>query len=100
VTLHDAQIAAKFNADPATTLSNGLVRGFLSEADADATIIPPSNPLIGSQPLSSLLPGGSGNCEPHSDKDVDGDTVGWWFYFNFTAARVGLETIFADGFDG
>jgi hypothetical protein len=100
VALHDAQIAATFDANPATTLSNGLVRGFLSEADADATIIPPSYPAIGGQPLSSILPGGNGNCAAHSDKDVDGDTVGWWFYFNFPAARVVLEPIFADGFDG
>lgn len=98
VPLRDAQIAATFIGNPASNLVNGLVRGFISEADANAIIVPPTLPLIGGQPLSSLLPGGSGNCAAHSDKDVNAGVQGWWFYLNFPAARVTLVDPFANGF--
>jgi hypothetical protein len=88
VTLSDAQIAATYVGSPASTLANGLVRGFISEADANNTTIPNTFPVVGGQPLSALLPGGTGNCAAHSDKDMNGAVVGWWFYFNFPAATV------------
>lgn len=90
ITLRDARVAATYVGNPATTLSNGLLMGFISEADANATIIPSSFPLVGGDPLSSLLPGGNGNCRnsvPHSDKDVNNAVMGWWFYLNFPAVR-------------
>jgi cysteine-rich repeat protein len=88
ITLQDAQVAATYVGNPATTFTNGLLRGFITEADANATIIPSSFPLVGGMPLSSLLPGGSGNCASHSDKDTNGGVMGWWFYLNFPASRV------------
>ncbi len=71
-----------------TGISNGLMMGFISEADANTTIIPASFPLVGGQPLSALLAGGSGACPNYSDKETVGGVVGWWFYLNFPAARV------------
>jgi cysteine-rich repeat protein len=44
ITLHDAQVAARYVGNPATSMANGLLRGFISEADANATIIPASFP--------------------------------------------------------
>jgi hypothetical protein len=65
-----------------------LLVGFISQADADATILPDSLPLVNGQRLSSLLAGGTGACPNYSDKDVDNAVVGWWFYLNFTAPKV------------
>lgn len=90
VTLEDARIAGRYSGSPATGLVNGLVRGFISEANADATILPSSLPVVGGQPLSSILPGGTGNCSSGDDRDIgpDGSTVGWYFYMNFVATEV------------
>jgi cysteine-rich repeat protein len=94
ITLHDARIGARYSGNPATGLTNGLLMGFISETDANATTIPDSFAIVGGQPLSSLLPGGQGNCNcngncgtDRDDKDVNG-VVGWWFYLNFTASKV------------
>jgi hypothetical protein len=103
VTLTDAQIAATFDGNPAQGLVNGLMRGFLSEADADATIIPATVPLIGGRPLSSVLAGGTGACPAFSDKDTGpGGVSGWYFYLNFPAQRLDEDPFaqgFADGFE-
>jgi len=92
-TLHEAQLGARYVGSPATTLSNGLMRGFLTEADADVATLDPTLPLVGGNPLSSVLPGGTGNCAGHSDIDMGpdgagGTTTGWWFYLNFPADLV------------
>jgi hypothetical protein len=87
VTLDAASVAATYVGDPATAEVNGLVRGFISEADADATIIPASYPLVGGKPLSSLFPGGAGNPSSHDDRDIRAGVTGWWIYLNFTASR-------------
>jgi hypothetical protein len=88
ITLNNARVGATFVGNPAMNLLNGLLIGFISETDANNTIIPASFPLVGGQPLSSLLPGGSGNCAGHNDKDINSGVMGWWFYLNFTAPRV------------
>lgn len=98
LTLRDARIAATFVGNPATNLANGLLSGFISETDANSTILPSVLPLIGGQPLSALLPGGNGNCAAFNDKDVNNGVMGWWFYLNFTAPAVTLLDPFADGF--
>ncbi|MBK9032872.1 MAG: hypothetical protein IPL61_16640 [Myxococcales bacterium] len=87
ITLRDSRIAATYSGNPATTTVNGLLMGFISEADANATILPSTLPLVGGQPLSSLLPGGMGNCSSRDDRDMNGTVRGWWFYLNFTAPR-------------
>jgi cysteine-rich repeat protein len=87
ITLHDARIAATYSGSPATNIVNGLLIGFISEADADATTLPMSLPVVGGHPLSSVLPGGTDNCAGYSDKDLDNGITGWWFYLNFTAPK-------------
>jgi len=87
VTLTSAQVAARYVGNPAMSMTNGLLRGFISEADANATIIPASFPIVGGRPLSSLLAGGTNACPGHSDKDTNNGVVGWWFYMNFPATR-------------
>jgi hypothetical protein len=94
--LRSFRIAATYVGVPAGTLVNGLMRGFLSEADANATILPASFPLIGGQPLSTLFPGGdppgtgNTNCASHSDVDLGpSGERGWWMYFNFAASPAG-----------
>jgi cysteine-rich repeat protein len=93
ITLQSARIAATYSGTPPTALLNGLLIGFISEADANATIIPASFPLVGGKPLSLLLPGGDPagpdkNCATHDDKDMNNGVSGWWFYLNFRATRV------------
>ena len=89
VTLQDARMGATYVDDPATGETNGLLLGFISEADADSTIIPANVALVGGQPLSSVLPGGTGNSASHSDLDTNGEVPGWWFYLNFVATATG-----------
>lgn len=67
------------------TLGNGLIRGFLSEADADQIVLPPE---LGGAVLSSLLPGGTGNCAAGDDRDMLDGVSGWWFHFEFEAVAV------------
>ncbi len=89
VTLQDLQIAASFLGTPVPTqLESGLIRGFISEADADALLLPDELPIVGGQPLSLLLPGGTNNCAEGDDRDLHNGVLGWWFYFNYTAERV------------
>ncbi len=87
ITLRDARVAATYVGNPATALSNGLLMGFISQADANTTIIPASFPLVGGMPLSALLPGGTNNCAAHNDRDLNNGVMGWWFYMNFPATR-------------
>lgn len=88
VPLLDAQIAARFGGSPASALADGLLRGFVREADANQIVI--SNPALpgGSATLASLLAGGAGNCSARNDKDLLRGEPGWWFYFNYTAEPV------------
>lgn len=85
--LQKVQLAGTYNGDPATTVSSGLLRGFLTETIANATTLP-NLPLVGGKPLSEVLPGGANNCAPSSDKDMEDGAPGWWFYLNFQATRV------------
>lgn len=79
--------AATYDGDPATRLVNGSLRGFLSEAHADATTV--DVPILGEVPLSSLLPGGTDCCADHDDRDEDeGGASGWYVYLTFTAEEV------------
>ncbi len=77
----------------ALILDQGLHKGFISEATAEATMIPPDVPQIGGQTLAQLLPGGLDNCAVTDDRDVgpDGVTSGWWFYFNSESDLVELQ---------
>jgi hypothetical protein len=90
VPLTEARVGATYVGNPATNMVNGLLEGFISEADAEATIIPATIPVVGGQSLAAILPGGMGNCSTGDDRDLgpDGVTMGWWLYFNFTATQV------------
>lgn len=91
VTLSDAQLAATYGEDEEADprLTSGLIRGFISEADADALTLPDDIPVVGGDPLSSLLPGGSGNCADHDARVVGpDDELGWYFYLNYEAEVV------------
>jgi cysteine-rich repeat protein len=88
ITLHDATIGAVYENNPATGLMRGLIRGFVTEADAESTIVP--LPILGDMTLASLLPGGKDNCWQPSPMTGDKDTgpggkSGWYFYLNFSA---------------
>lgn len=85
VLLRGTVVGATFSGNPPTSLVNGLLAGFLTEADADATILPAELPLVGGQALSILFPGGTGNCAGHDDRDTYQDESGWWVFFNFVA---------------
>ena len=99
ITLIDARIGGEWFGSPATEIRDGMIRGFLSEAAADTTIIPEGTTGIDSidgEPLSALLRGGTGSCSQPAPATGDTDTytppggtaiTGWYFYLNFTAAR-------------
>lgn len=82
VPLQDARIGARFGVDG---LEDGLIFGFLREADADLIMLPPD---LGGGALSSLLSGGTGNCAVVSDLDLHLGETGWWFYLNYDAPTV------------
>ena len=93
ITLRDAQIAAVYQSDPATGLSSGLIRGFLTTADAEATNLNVSGFNIN---LAGVLPGGKNACKDPApatgDRDVGpGGADGWWFYVNYTAQQVDYQ---------
>ena len=89
IALEDVEQGATFVGAPATGLVDGLITGFLSETDADLIVLPATLPIVGGQPLSSLLPGGTNSCAPTNDRDTGpGGVTGWYFYFNFTAHEV------------
>ncbi|MHC5064423.1 MAG: hypothetical protein ACYTG5_10665 [Planctomycetota bacterium] len=94
VPLQDAQIGGKYVGNPPTQITEGLIRGFLSESVAGSTTLPAELPLIGGQSLASVLAGGIGNCSPTDARDVgpDGQTMGWWFYMNYTAETVDVSS--------
>jgi hypothetical protein len=78
--LKDAQISATYSGDPATTLTTGLLRGFVTKADADVILLPDSLPVVGGNPLSTVL-------KPE-DMDTNDNVDGWWFYLSLEAAVV------------
>ncbi|HET6463646.1 MAG TPA: FlgD immunoglobulin-like domain containing protein [Candidatus Krumholzibacteria bacterium] len=96
LTLHNVALGATYSGNPANGLVNGLIRGFVSESEANSTILPASMPLVGGQPLSILFPGGDPpgpalNCASWSDKDLldlNPGFPGWYVYLNFTAVKV------------
>jgi hypothetical protein len=91
LSLEDVRVAATYVGDPVTAGKNGLIRGFISETTADATIIPSNVPLAGGKPLSSVLPGGKDCPAAHDDRDEHEGVTGWWFYFNLSATKTTWE---------
>src|SRR6185503_19462381 len=92
LTLYDARVGAQYSGDPATGLTTGLIRGFVTEEDAKVTIVPLQDLAGGSRSLASLLRGGDGNCKDPAPAKGDRDTdpngrSGWYFYLSFSAAK-------------
>lgn len=85
IVLQDAEVAGTYSGTPATRIVNGLIIGFLSEADAEATTLPDTLAVVGGMQLSAILPGGMGNCSRTDARDTLRGTQGWWFYLNFEA---------------
>jgi hypothetical protein len=88
IPLEEVQIGATYVGNPAASMSDGLLRGFLAESEADLIILPADIAVVGGDPLSSVLPGGSGCCASHDDRDNHNGQTGWWFYFDFPADEV------------
>jgi hypothetical protein len=91
IVLEAAQFSAVFVSSPPDSLAQGLLLGFLPEAVADTILLPADLPVVGGEPLSLLLPGGTGNCAPGDDRDVHNDESGWWIYWNYTAELVAFS---------
>ncbi len=85
IILDEGRLSGSLVGEPVFRLDNGLARGFLSEAVADTILLPgPTGDIV----LSSLLPGGSGNCAAGDDRDLLDGTSGWWFYLEQIAEEV------------
>ena len=80
IRLQNAQIGGQYVGTPATRLATGLILGFLTEADAMATTLPPDIAIVGGRTIASLLRA--------SDRDTVGGVRGWWFYLNYTGDMV------------
>jgi cysteine-rich repeat protein len=74
VRLRDVEIGAQYLGDPARRLVTGLLRGFLTEADALTARFDERN-------LTEILRA--------SDRDDLGGMPGWWLYIAFTGDPVG-----------
>ena len=81
IRLRNAQVAARYNANPATVLQTGLISGFYPLTEANSTRLPTTIAIVGGRTIASLLRAAD------QDRLADG-TVGWWFYLNFTASPV------------
>jgi hypothetical protein len=86
LTYYGYQVSAAYSGAPATGLVSGLIAAFITQSDAQATVIDFGGP-IGSVTLDSILKGGAGGCAG-DDRDTYNAQTGWWFYYNFTATQV------------
>lgn len=79
------RIAAEYAGASPTQLRDGVVEIFFTELEAERIMV--AVPGLGTLPLASLFPGGSGNCATHDDRDRDpSGTLGWYIYAGFTSA--------------
>lgn len=88
--LSDAEIAGRMTDDDNVT--EGLIRGFLSETTAQSIIIPENIAVVGGQTLYSLLPPNS--CNSTDARNMHNGESGWWVHMHFTARRVANPTGF------
>jgi len=65
-------------ATPGSNPMRGVLIGFLSQSDAASAILPATLPVVGGQPMSSLL------IATERDLGPDGVTPGWWFHIGVT----------------
>ena len=86
VTFHDARLAAVYSGDPATSMIDGVIAEFITETDAQNTMLDLG--ALGTKSLSDLLQPDACGAGDDMDVGLDGSTPGWWFYLNFTAVPV------------
>ncbi len=94
--LQDVQIAARFDDDHATAIHDGVIIGFLTEADADdADVnIGDVNFNVGEDLLPADGPGdgvachGRTHCDGPDARVTHNGVCGWWFALNFNALRL------------
>ena len=90
IPLQGARLGAT-RVDGGMALAPVLTLGFLRESDADQIPLPQDIPLLGGEPLSSILPGGAGNCAAGDDRDTFEGESGWWFYLESSAMPVDFQ---------
>lgn len=83
VTLEEAVVSARWIGEPATKIT-GMLRGFVSQENAENTKMPRWAPIIGGRALADVLD------KKVVDYGPDGKTLGYWLYFNFDASPVNL----------
>jgi hypothetical protein len=94
VELESARVSAQYSVGAgAVAMVGGLIRGFMSEQRASEITLPDDLPVVGGQPVDSILPGSGSGCSPIDARDIgpDGSTQGWWFYLNFEAGAVDTD---------
>jgi hypothetical protein len=79
--LKSAQVSATYSGSPTTSLVTGLLRGYVTKADADNVLLPDSVPLLGGSPLSDVLSASDMDTGPNNEE-------GWWFYISVEAELV------------
>ena len=96
LSLRDLIIAGRFDDEPPGALIDGVMYGFLTEDDADDTIITVDSfeLNLGEDILPSDGPGDGDACQARTHCEGPDARVthqgqcGWWFVFNFTAERI------------
>ena len=88
--MESSQVSAQYSVgDGEIAMVGGLIRGFMSEQRASEISLPDDIPVVGGQPVDSILPGSASGCSTIDARDEGPDgSMGWWFYLNFEAAAV------------
>lgn len=81
IPLFDTKFGAPLPVVGAST-GGGLLRGFLRASDAATITVPVDG---APRTLASLLPGGTGSCQPNVSGGIDSwnGESGWWLYFEY-----------------
>lgn len=81
LTLSKVRISARLDdSSSAGQLVDGLIMGFMSDEAASDAKLPSYLPLVAGESITSFL--------RDEDRDMDGETSGWWLYLNFVADPV------------
>lgn len=72
-------------------ISEGVLQGFLSQADAAGIVVPAGYPIFGGLSLASFLE--EEGCEEPVNQlvELEDGTKGWWVYANFEAKSVAFD---------
>ena len=84
IPLRNTVIAAQFADETGARITNGVLVGFLTEADADDVDITLTEPVTLNVNLGQDVLPEAGQCTGHDGRDMNGGTRGWWFMVNLT----------------